>query len=237
MKPNSKIKTTLLSAATAVLFFPCITCAQDKAEQGWKNLFDGKTLAGWTNSKGEKPGAGWVVEEEGVLFRKDKGGDLYTDVEYGDFELELEWKISKAGNSGIKYRVTDYNGRLLGPECQVLDDDAHPDSMKGRPGTRQASALYDLMPVIKDSKKLAPVGEWNKVRIIAKGTRCEHWLNGKKVLEYDTSSDAYRAAVAGSKYSKIPDFGTKTKGRIHLQDHSDHVWYRNIRIKVLDTKK
>ena len=198
----------------------------------WVDLFDGKSLEGWTNPKGEKPGGGWVVED-GVLVRKDKGGDLDTAEEYGDFELEIEWKISPRGNSGIKYRVSDYGGRLLAPECQVLDDDRHPDSKKGRPGTRQAGVFYDVMAAIPGTKKLKPVGEWNKVRIVARGPGCEHWLNGVKILEYDSTSDASKEAVAGSKYKNTEGFGTSLKGRIYLQDHSDPVWYRNIRIRKL----
>lgn len=195
----------------------------------WKSLFNGKNLEGWTTSGGQPMTKGWVAKD-GVLHRESKGGDLFTAKEYSNFIFELEWKISPAGNSGIKYRMTKYGSRLLGPECQVLDDDKHPDGKKGK--NRQSGALYDILEC-NANKDLKAVGEWNHVRIVAKGSKLEHWLNGKKVVDIDTSSDEWKKLVAASKFKNVKGFGTAKAGRIMLQDHSDPVWYRNIRIQEL----
>lgn len=194
-------------------------------------LFDGLTLNGWVDGAGNpiKPG-GWIADE-GALHRKDKGGSIYTELEYGDFEFNLEWKISEGGNSGIKYRVTKYDKALLGPEYQVLDDDKHPDGKK-REGRRKSAALYDLFKC-NDQKQLAKVGEWNKTKIVVRGSKAEHWLNGKKVLAYDTTSEEWKQEHALSKFNKHKDFAKNPWGKIMLQDHGDLVWYRNITIKPM----
>lgn len=191
--------------------------------EDWQSLFDGKTLAGWTANKGQPVTKGWIVED-GCLFRQEKGGHMYTVGEYEDFVLELEWKISPGGNSGVKYRFKDG----LGPEYQVLDDGGN---KNGKNPLTCAAALYALFSC-GDQKVLQPVGEFNTTRIVAKGTRFEHWLNGKKVLEADTSSKEWAAAKAASKFGGKDGFG-EGAGKIMLQDHGDPVWYRDIRIRVL----
>lgn len=193
-------------------------------------LFNGRNLDGWTSRDGSPVTAGWEAVD-GTLHRASKGGDLYTDLVYGDFDFQFEWKISEAGNSGVKYRMTSYGQAYLGPEYQILDDDKHPDGQK-REGRRRAAALYDLFRC-NDSKSLNPVGAWNASRIVARGSRIEHWLNGKKVLDYDTSSDKFKEAVAGSKFAKHEKFAQNPWGRIMLQDHNDEVWYRNLTLKPL----
>lgn len=194
-------------------------------------LFDGLTLNGWVDGEGDPIKAGGWVADEGALHRKDKGGSIYTELEYGDFEFNLEWKIAEGGNSGIKYRVKKYDKALLGPEYQVLDDDKHPDGQK-REGRRKSAALYDFFKC-NDQKQLAAVGEWNKTKIVARGSTFEHWLNGKKVLAYDTTGEDWKREHALSKFNKIKDFNQNPWGRIMLQDHGDLVWYRNISIKPL----
>ena len=192
-------------------------------------LFNGKDLTGWTSADGRAAPAGWVAES-GVLHRAGKGGDLYTAREYGDFELSFEWKIAPGGNSGVKYRVTAYPQKgLLGPEYQLLDDTKHPDSKVGP--QRQTGSLYDLTPPDAAAKKLNPPGEWNTSKIVVKGTRFEHWLNGAKVMEMDTAGAAWKAAHATSKFKGIPEFARNAKGRIMLQDHGDEVWFRNLTIQ------
>jgi len=120
---------------------------------------------------------------------------------------------------------------LLGPEYQVLDDDKHPDGAK-REGRRKSAALYDLFKC-NDQKQLKPVGEWNQTKIIVRGSKAEHWLNGKKVLAYDTQSEAWKKEHAASKFKGLKDFAQNARGRIMLQDHNDLVWYRNITLKPL----
>ncbi len=215
------------------LFIPFIAALTATAFGGEPvSLFNGKDLAGWTGADGKPVSAGWLVEEGGVLHRAARGGDLYTAREYGDFELSFEWKVAAAGNSGVKYRVISYAGKgFLGPEYQLLDDARHPDGKIGP--QRQTASLYDLFAPDAESKKLKPAGEWNSTRIIARGTRLEHWLNGAKVLEVDTASEAFKAAYAKSKFKSTPDFALNAKGRIMLQDHGDEAWFRSITIREL----
>ncbi len=190
-------------------------------------LFDGKSLSGWlSGGKPAEAGKGWVIEEGGVLHRADRGGDLLSEKEYGDFVLEFEWKIAEGSNSGVKYRVAQFGGRTLGMEYQVIDDDKHSDAKDPK---RQAASFYAIFAPAED-KPLMPVGEWNKSKIVAKGTTFEHWLNGVKVLAFDTSTPEYAEAKAASKFKGAEGFGQNPKGKILLQDHSDPVWYRNIMI-------
>lgn len=193
-------------------------------------LFNGKNLDGWVKADGSPAGSGWVAEN-GVLHRVTQSGDIYTKKEYGNFELEFDWKISEAGNSGVKYRMMKYGKEILGPEYQVLDDEKHPDALK-REGRRKSGGVYDLY-VPNSAKILKPVGEWNHARIVANGTKVQHWLNGAMVAEYDTASDDFKQRVAGSKFSKHPDFAQNPAGTIMLQDHHDEVWYKNITIREL----
>ncbi|MCB1095926.1 MAG: DUF1080 domain-containing protein [Verrucomicrobiae bacterium] len=204
--------------------------AQEKAAtvDEWKPLFDGKSLAGWTNGAGKEIGVGWEVAD-GAIHRKDKGGDIFTKDDYYNFELEFEWKVAKGSNSGLKYRFTDYHGQNIGCEYQVLDDANH---SNGANPKQTAGSLYDVIAPNQDAKKLKPVGEWNTSRIVAKEGKVQHWLNGKKILEVDMESEEWAAALEKSKFRGAPTFGQKS-GRIMLQDHGDEAWFRNIRIKSL----
>ena len=201
------------------------------ADDGFTKIFDGETLAGWTNAAGKPVEEGGWVAEDGILHRAGKSGDLYSAQEYGDFELRWDWKISTKGNSGVKYRVTKYGNANLGPEYQVLDNE-HPDGKLTV--KRQAGALYDLFPnSVEDSVR--PVGEWNASSIVAKGPRLIHYLNGNIVVDVTVGSDEWKAALAASKFKGMPNFATNSSGRIFLQDHGDEVWYRNLEIKELDS--
>lgn len=215
-------KRTLLALA---LLLPCSAIA------GELPLFNGKDFTGWTTAAGKPPTEGWVVED-GVLHRKTKGGDLFSDKEYGDFTLVWEWKVGKGGNSGLKYRVQTYPSKgLLGLEYQMLDDQNHPDAKNGT--THQTAALYDFSPPSAD-KKLNPLGEWNTSKLVQKGTHLEHWLNGTKVLEVDTASEEFKKAHAASKFKNIPGFSANPKGKLMIQDHGDEVWIRKMVITVPD---
>ena len=214
---------SLISAAIGV------TLAAPADTNGWRPLFDGKTLKGWRGYQKETPPAGWSVQD-GILVRSDKGGDLITEEEFGDFELSLEWKISSGGNSGIFYRVLENTKEIWhnAPEYQILDNARHKD---GANAMTSAAACYALYPPSKDVTK--PVGEWNETRIVAKGKHVEHWLNGVKVVEYEVGNDDWKARVTASKFKVHPGFGEQIKGRIGLQDHESLVWYRNIRVRDL----
>ena len=189
-------------------------------------------LSNWTTADGKPAGAGWVAEKDGVLHRAGKSGDIYSAKEYTDFEFSWEWKIAPGGNSGVKYRVTAYPGKgNLGPEYQLLDDTKHPDAKVGP--QRQTASLYDFVPADAAAKKLNPPGEWNVSKVVVRGSKFEHWLNGAKVMEMDTSTDAWKAALAKSKFKGLAEFAQNKKGRIMLQDHGDEVWFRNLSIREL----
>ncbi len=199
------------------------------AEEGKAvSLFDGKTLEGWVTGAGKPVTQGWVVVD-GAIHRADKGGDIYAVKEYKDFIFTFEWKIAAGGNSGVKYRFGKYAGGNVGPEYQVLDDAKHPDAKVGK--KRQTASLYDILEP-GDQKKMKPLDQWNTAKVVARGTKIEHWLNGKKVIDVDLSSEEFKAALAKSKFKNSPDFGAKA-GKIMLQDHGDKVWYRNLMITEL----
>lgn len=218
--------------------------------EGWRLLFDGETFDGWRGlGRDEVPTQHWVIQDgtihkipaDQVPVQADgqplEGGDLMTVDTFENFELTFEWKISEAGNSGVKYNVseemsTSYDPpyAALGFEYQILDDQGHPDAQNGP--TRMAGALYDIFPPSED-KVLMPVGEWNKSRIVFRGLHGEHWLNGVKVVEFDLDSPEFREAFEASKYRDIPNFAEKRAGHIVLQDHIDAVWFRNLKIREL----
>lgn len=197
-------------------------------EKAWASLFDGETLAGWKSPSGGAPRKSWKVED-GCIHRAEAGGDLLSEKEYGDFELEFEWKISAKGNSGVKYRVRKSPGGWLGPEYQVLDDVGHPN---GKVEDTSAASLYEVVPAAKD-KGLNPVGEWNRSKIVAKGTALEHWLNGKLAVKIDTAGADWPALKKASKFAKMEGFAGPAAGHLLLQDHGDKVWFRAIRIREL----
>ena len=214
----------------------------DEKKNGWKLLWDGKTTKGWRGARLDKfPESGWVIKD-GVLEvlasgggESEAGGDIVTTEAFGDFELKVDFKITKGANSGIKYYVdTETNkgpGSSIGLEFQILDDKEHPDAQKGNhDGSRTISSLYDLIKA-DPNKPVNPIGEWNCARIVSKNNHVEHWLNGMKVLQYERKSADYRKLVSESKYVKWPDFGEADKGLILLQDHGDRVSFKNIKIK------
>ncbi len=221
----------------------------DEKKSGWKLLWDGKTNQGWRGAKLDRfPKEGWKIENGEIAVLSSggaesrAGGDIVTTNMYGDFELKVDFKITKGANSGIKYYVdTNLNkglGSSIGLEYQILDDAVHPDAKKGsHKGSRTMASLYDLIEA-NPNKLVNPVGEWNSAYIISKNNHIEHWLNGMKVLEYERKSDAYLKLVSESKYAKWHNFGGAAKGHILLQDHGDYVSFKNIKIRsVNNTKK
>lgn len=211
------------------------TLTAGEKEQGWKLLFDGKTTKGWRNFKSSEIGSAWRVEDGTITLHTggdERGGDIITDQAYENFELSLEWKIEKDGNSGIIYHVLEEEqyDRVwhTGPEMQILDDEGHPD---GKIQKHRAGDLYDLIEC--QVVTVNPPGEWNKIRIISNNGQVEHWQNGRKVVEYDMNDPSWKTLIAGSKFKEMPGFGTSKKGHIALQDHGDRVWFKNIKIRQL----
>ena len=197
-------------------------------DTNWVSLFDGASLSGWHLFRKEgQPVEGWTVQDS-ALVRTGPGGDLVTDKEYGNFELALEWKVQKGGNSGIFFRI-DPKAEvtyLSAPEMQVLDDAAHKD---GGDRLTSAGANYALHPAPAGAAK--PAGEWNAVRLVAIGNHVEHWLNGQRIISYEIGSPDWEQRRAASKFAKEAAYGRMTSGLIGLQDHGDSVWYRNVRLR------
>lgn len=200
------------------------------AASDWRALFDGASLDGWQGHRtpGEVPPS-WAVVD-GALTRVAGGGDLVTAQQFSNFELEFEWQVGPAGNSGVFYRIdpTVEVTYKSAPEYQVLDDARHPD---GRSRLTSAGAAYGLYPSPEGHTR--PVGEWNLGRIVVDGARVEHWLNGTLTAEYTLWSPDWEQRVADSKFSDWPPYGRARRGHIGLQDHGDRVAFRKIRIREL----
>lgn len=228
----------------SILFF-CFFCginfisaqlpklSSKEIKQGWTLLFDGQSTKGWISANGKSfPPKEWIIEN-GVITvdpSNGRGGDIITELEFSDFELSLEFKITEGANSGIKYFVL--KNTSLGCEFQILDDQKHPDAKLGKDGNHLQGGLYDLITPAKDKKDM-PVGQWNQARIVSKGKHVEHWLNGKKVVEFERGSNMFRKMVSESKYKNDKGFGEVEKSPILLQDHGNMVSFRNIKIRKL----
>lgn len=193
-------------------------------------MLDEDSLGGWVDGDGKPVAPGLWTIENGVLTRAKAGaGDLWSAESFADFELTFEWRVTKGANSGIKYRVIKQGKSPLGFEYQVLDDSAHRD---GKSPASSAASLYHVVAP-DPAKALKPVGEWNEARIVAKGKRIEHWLNGTKVVDVTTEGQDWTGAVAKSKYAKNAAYGRAPAGPIVIQDHGDVVSFRNLRIRKL----
>ncbi len=226
---------------TAQVALPNTLTGAEKAA-GWELLFDGKTMNKWRNFRKKTIGSSWIINDDAIHLNAKKnpnghwqaanGGDILTKNEYENFELRLEWKITACGNSGIIYNVVESDQYdfvwQTGPEMQVLDNTCHPDA---KYPTHRAGDLYDMIECKYETVK--PSGQWNQVRLIIKEGHVEHWLNDKKVVEFQMFDDHWREMIANSKFRDMPGFGKAKKGHISLQDHGDPVWYRNIMIKEL----
>jgi len=219
------------------------TLTAREVKAGWRLLFDGRTMDGWRGAYMDAlPARGWDVRDGALAVTESGGGeaafggDLVTLAEYADFELVLDFKLTKGANSGIKYFVIEAEprtpGSARGLEYQLLDDANHPDARLGIQGNRTCASLYDLLPAA--GKPPVPVGEWNRARILVNGRRVEHWLNGVKVLEFERGGPEFLAHKAESKFRDIPGFGEYPAGHILLQDHGNRVFFRNIKIRVFE---
>lgn len=211
------------------------TLSRHEKKAGWQLLFNGTNLAGWHSYLKDGPGSAWRVEDGAIMVDNGKGrtgGDLLTDGEYENFDLQADWKISKAGNSGILFDVHEApqypETYFTGPEMQVLDNVKASDNKKA---DHLAGSLYDLIAC--DPTTVHPAGQWNHVEIMLDHGHLTFWMNGKKVVETQMWNRKWDRLVAGSKFKKWKDFATFHKGHIALQDHGHDVWYRNIRIRTL----
>ena len=195
---------------------------------GWHALVTGPSLDAWRGYRGAPIPAGWTVVD-GVLARHVSTGDLVTRAEFGDFELEWEWRIGTRGDAGVFYRGSEEGPRLYwsGVEYQ-LEDDANP--VDGPSRLAGSGAVYGLYPA--PAGVVRPTGEWNRSRIVARGAHVEHWLNGEKVAEYEVGSAEWEAKVRGSKFAQWPLFARARRGHIAIQgDHDGELAIRAMRIR------
>ncbi|HWB07946.1 MAG TPA: DUF1080 domain-containing protein [Pirellulales bacterium] len=206
------------------------TLSEKEKSEGWKLLFDGQTTHGWRSYQKKEINQGWKVVD-GALCRAERGaGDIVTADQYDRFELSLEYKISKAGNSGLMYHVAEDQAApwMTGPEVQIQDNKDGHDPQK-------AGWVYQLYPAETDATK--PAGEWNELRILITPQKCQTFMNGVKYSEYIKGSKDWDERVAKSKFALMPNFGKLTKGYISLQDHGDPVCFRNIKIREVSKDK
>jgi len=219
----------VVNGKLALLLAVLAACASPHPMSDWRSLSDGRTLDAWRGFRRPDVPGGWQMVD-GALTRVAEAGDLITREQFADFELTLDWMVAEGGNSGILYRVTEDADATYqtGPEMQVLDDARHAD---GRSPLTSAGAVYGLYPAQKGI--VHPAGEWNSVRIVARGAQVEHWLNDTRVAAYELDSPEWKARVAASKFNAWPGYGRAASGHIALQDHGDRVAFRRIRIRPL----
>lgn len=229
---------------------------------GYYVIFDGTSTNGWRGYGKDALPARWSIEDGCLKFtgtgsgegQTGEGGDVIFAHKFQNFQLELEWKVSKGGNSGIFYLAQEVTTKkedgteryepiyISSPEYQVLDNANHPDAQLGVDGNRQSASLYDMIPAKPQNQN--PYGEWNTAKIMVYKGTVVHGQNGANVVEYHLWTPQWTDMLQASKFSqeKWPLAfellnncgGEKHEGYIGLQDHGDDVWYRNIRVKVLD---
>ena len=215
------------------------TLTREEKKEGWKLLFDGKTMQGWHTYLRDTVGSKWQVKDGAIVFDPSQpesgGGDIVTNGVYENYELNLEWKISKGGNSGIIFDVQEdpkYGATYLtGPEMQVLDNIDADDNKKQN---HLAGCLYDMSGDATVSKP-KPVGEWNQVRLIQNNGHLTFWLNGIQTYDGQIGSEAWNNMVANSKFKNkiFSNFAKVAKGKIALQQHPGFSEWRNIKIRML----
>jgi hypothetical protein len=216
------------------------TLTDEEKQAGWRLLFDGRTTASWRGFKSKNMPASWRVEDGSLLSRPGKGdsrGDIVTVDQFDDFELRLDWKMTRGGNSGVIYRATEEYRNVWdsGPEYQILDNKGHVDGLNP---LSSAGGCYAAFAPPKDVTR--PLGQWNQTQIVARGNHVQHWLNSEKLLEYEIGSERWRAHVKTSKFFASAygqsNWGRSLKGHIGLQDYGGAIEFRNIKVRALNTE-
>ncbi|MVZ67011.1 DUF1080 domain-containing protein [Sphingobacterium sp. DK4209] len=196
----------------------------------WINLLAGNSLDSWHqyNAGAIK---GWQVQD-GILSTAGKNGDIVTNDEFENFELEMEWKIEKAGNSGIFIYVVEHPDNKYmyqtGPEFQIIDNENYPQQLTEQ---QKTGAMSDV--IAPNISPLNPAGQWNKTRIVSKNGQVQHWLNKKLILTYQMGSAELKEHIAKSKFAALP-YAKIAKGKIGIQDHGNPAFFKNIRIREIN---
>jgi len=234
-----------LTVSTVRAEIPLNELTEAEKRGGWKLLFDGKTGEGWRNFKKKEMSDGWVIKDGTISYAKKGAGDILTADQYENFELVLDYKISKGGNSGLMFRVTEEEGTpwMTGPEIQIQDNvDGH--------DPQKAGWLYQLYkPELPAWQKqfekqvgfaspdppdaTRPAGEWNTLYLRIDKGQCEVCMNGVTYYYFKLGDKDWDERVAKSKFSKMAKFGKAPKGHIALQDHGNEVAFRNLKIREL----
>lgn len=216
---------------------PNTLTAREQTE-GWQLLFNGRDLNGWRAFDGSAPPSSWTVRDGTLLLTKAdgkmSGTDLVTAENYGTFELKLDWKVQRGGNSGVLYLARNVPPATQlyesGLEMQILDDAGHSD---GKIPSHRAGSLYDI--TVPPAGVSRPAGSWNHARLLVEPGRIRQWLNGKLTADVSYGDAAWRKRVAASKFARMSLFGTFPSGVIGLQDHGEPVAFRNVKIRRIDT--
>lgn len=214
--------------------FTTISRSAQRNQKSWTELFNGKSLQGWRTFQ-NKPSESWTVQD-GLLYCKgNKSGsqhhaDLITEDQFDNFELSLEWKIAQGANSGILYLVSEQYPATYhsGPEYQLIDDKGYPSKLED---WQKTGANYAMNVPVSDATR--PAGEWNTTKIIVNLGHVEHWLNGKKIVEYQLWDETWQKNKATGKWKDVDSYGSVKSGHIALQDHGGEAWFRNIKIRKL----
>ncbi|MEO6220701.1 MAG: DUF1080 domain-containing protein [Ginsengibacter sp.] len=245
-------RTTFLIVFIIILFAGCKLADKKSSDEekpeisettnGWIQLFNGTTNAGWHTYGKDSVGNAWNIEDSSLHldasskndWQTKDGGDIVTNDEYENFDLQLDWKISEGGNSGIMFYVKEDTLKYkhtwhTGPEMQVADNEKNED---GKIYKSQAGDIYELFPT-NSEQCVNPAGKWNHVEIISDKGKLDLYMNDNHTLDTTIWNNAWEKNIAGTKFKDMPYFGTFKKGKIALQDHGADVWYKNIRIKNL----
>ena len=207
-------------------------------ENEWITLFDGTSLENWRGYLSDSIYKEWTIEDNAMVFTpSDKAGkNIISKQQFTNFVLSLEWKISEGGNSGIFWSVFEDEkfpeAYQTGPEIQVLDNALHADA-KVANGTHKAGSLYDMIAC--PDEHVNPAGEWNlcvlEINHVTNVGKVS--MNGTEVITFPVHGEQWDEMIKKSKFDGWEGFGSYKTGHIGLQDHSDKVWYRNIKIKEL----
>ena len=231
-------------------------------DEGYIVIFDGTSLNGWRGYGKDHVPARWTIEDGCLKFtgtgagesQSGDGGDIIFTKKFKNFEMKFDWKISKGGNSGVFFLAQEVTTKkddgtvqyepiyISSPEYQILDNANHPDAKLGKDNNRQSASLYDMIPAVPQNQN--PYGEWNTGSIMVYQGTVVHGQNGENVVEYHLWTPQWTELLQASKFSEekwplafelLNNLGGENhEGYIGFQDHGNDVWYRNIRIKILD---